>query len=598
MTKKRKRRKLIFGNQAVVQGALEAGVGLATSYPGTPASEIGDGLAQAAEKKGLYFEYSSNEKVALETAAGAAFSGVKSLVAMKHYGLNVAIDALLPLVYQECPLVVVVADDPGSWSSVQAEQDSRWYSRLGQIPTLEPSNGQEAKEMTKEAFRLAWQYKLPIMVRMTTRVSLTRSLVEHNPLPKQIKTRGEFKKPKDGFKLGSQVTVKLHQRLIKKISQIKQREAESKEFNIVNKAPGKIGLITTGVAHSYSQETMRELGIDLPTLKIGLSYPFPTELVQWFIQNLDQILVLEELDPIIEQEVERITAGRISLHGKNLLPQTGEFKPDDVLTALSKLIGKELGKTSQQKSDQAEIEKRTPFFCPGCPHRATFYAVKQALGKDRPYYGDIGCYMLGSYPPYQLIDSIVSMGSSIGLAHGIAQSTKQKPVVFIGDSTFLHAGIPGLINLVFHQDDILVVILDNRYTAMTGQQPNPGTNQPTLIEDIVKAVNVDRVERVNAYNIKKMEEIVKELYQEKGVSVLIAKGECRLALWRQMKKKGQELPKFEIIKQGQDLVQLEELDCPAIQKKKGKYLIDPHLCSGCSVCQQIAPRSIKPKKKS
>jgi len=603
MTEKTESKKeFIFGNQAVARGALEAGVGFAASYPGTPASEIAESMAQAAQKSDLYFEYSSNEKVALEAAAGAAFSGVKALVSMKHYGLNVAADSLLPLVYLACPLVVAVADDPGSWSSIQAEQDSRWYSRLGMIPTLEPSTPQEAKEMTKEAFELAWKYQTPILVRITTRISLSRGLVEFGALPKEIKAKGEFKKPKGGFKLSSQQTISLHQKTVDRVEKIKQEISESGRFNRAQKGEGSIGVIAGGVGYQYLQEALKELNLNLPVLKIGMSYPFPSQLASWFIQNLDQVLIVEELDPIIEQEINQIARGRLTVSGKNLLPRFGELKPEMVINALAKFTGQP--QPALRESAQPKVANRIPFFCPGCPHRATFYAVREALGKDKVYGGDIGCYMLGAYPPYQLIDYVVSMGGGIGIGHGISQATNQKPVVFIGDSTFFHAGVPSLINLVHQQDDIMIVVMDNYYTAMTGQQPHPGTgfrasgkkSKEIKIEELARAAGADQVEVANVYNLKETVKTVKALYQKKGVSVLVAKGECRLALWKRMKKEGKELPKFEVKEERKELPkELKELGCPAIQKKAGKVWVDPSLCSGCSLCQQLAPEMIKPK---
>jgi indolepyruvate ferredoxin oxidoreductase, alpha subunit len=600
-------KKLLFGNEAIVQGAQEAGLAFATSYPGTPASEIGDNLAQLSNRDQLYFEYSTNEKVALEVAAGAAFSGIKAMVSMKHYGLNVALDALLPLIYLECPLVVVVVDDPGSWSSVQAEQDSRWFSRLGLIPTLEPSDSQEAKDMIKLAFKLTKDYQLPILVRLTTRVALSRSLVKVEKLPEKDKTKGNFEKPEGGFKLGSQQTVKLRQKLLGKLEKIKKELAETDQLNKINGSREitnneRIGIVTSGVSHLYAQEALRELGLKLPLLKVGLSYPFANQKAKNFIKNLDKVLVLEELDPIIEQEIERVAGGQVIVYGKDLLPKAGEYKPEDIISAIAGLTKQELPvglKKNRTQFDQEEVRPRTPFFCPGCPHRATFQAVREALGKNKIYGGDIGCYMLGSYPPYQLIDYIVSMGSGIGIGHGISKTNQEKPVVFIGDSTFFHAGIPGLINLVFNQADILLIILDNRYTAMTGQQPNPGTGlkadgkkSPEIkIEKIAQAVGVDQTAVVNVFNLKETIKTVKDLYRQKGVSVLVAKGECRLVLWRRLRKEGRELPKFEIIDQ-KKVEKLKNLGCPAIQQKKGRLSIDPYLCTGCALCQQIAPQSV------
>ncbi len=600
----KKNQKFLFGNEAVVQGALEAGVGFTASYPGTPASEIADTFAKESKKRDFYFEYSSNEKVALETAAGAALSNVKSLVSMKHYGLNVALDALLPLVYLKTPLVVVISDDPGSWSSIQAEQDSRHIARLGKVPTLEPSDAQEAKEFTKLAFNLAFKHQIPVLVRLTTRVALSRGIVDCQKIP-ELKRQGQFEKPEGGFKLGSAQTVKLHGETLKKIKKVK-KSLSQKDLNSVQKASGKQGIITTGISYLYVKEAFKQLNLKLPLLKLDWDYPIDSETIGWFIQNLEEVLVIEELDPIIENEVSIISKGQVKVRGKDLLPESGEYKPEIVLKAIAQfsqsLVPQKI-KDSENSFDTSEVESRVPFFCPGCPHRSTFYSVREALGEDKVYGGDIGCYMLGAFEPYNMTDYVVSMGSSIGIGHGISKATDQKPVVFIGDSTFFHAGLPGLMNLVYNQDDILVVVADNRYTAMTGQQPNPGTGfqaqgeevKEILIEDIARAAKADHVESVNVYNHKKMVKTVKDLYGKKGVSVLVAKGECRLAWQRRMRKEGNEEPKFEVKKQTEELVKAKQTGCPAIKEKDDKIEIDQTLCTGCALCKQIAPKAIQAK---
>jgi len=594
-------KKLMFGNQAVVQGALEAGLNFSSSFPGTPASEIADTLAKISKNQGIYFEYSVNEKVALEVAAGAAFSGLKAMVSFKHYGLNVAIDSLLPLVYLSCPLVVVISDDPGSWSSVQAEQDSRHYSQFAKLPTLEPSNAQEAKDMTKAAFELAEKYQIPILVRLTTRVALSRSLVNINPTPKQELVKGKFQKPKNGFKITSQNTVKLHQQTLDKIELIKKEISEHDQFNIIKSGSGKQGVIASGVSYQYLEQILKDLDLDIPVFKIGMSYPLPENRLNWFIQNLDTVLVLEELDPIIEQKIKTIAKAKVAVLGKEILPEIGEFKPEQVRAAIAKLINKPI---STGKLIDTQTAKRTPYFCPGCPHRASFYAIKKALGKDKIYGGDIGCYMLGNQSPYQLIDYVVAMGAGLGVTHGIAKTNDQKPVVFIGDSTFFHAGIPALINMVFNQSDILVIILDNRFTAMTGQQPNPGTGENAggdktkaiKIEEIAQAVGVDNLKVVNVYNLKQTKTVVKELYDKKGVSVLVAKGECRLAMLKRLRKQGKDFTKYQVVKKQKTIPKsLQELQCPAIQIKDQQMVIDQTLCSGCAVCKQIEPDLIAPK---
>jgi len=581
---------ILFGNEAVVRGALEAGVAFSTTFPGTPASEIGDIFSKISKKHSFYFEYSVNEKVALEAAAGAAFSGLKSIVSMKHYGLNVASDSLLPLVYFECPLVVAVSDDPGSYSSVQTEQDTRWFSRLAHIPTLEPSDSQETKDMTKLAFELSFKYKIPILVRLTTRISHSKTEVTLGNIPKP-NTKGKYiKKP---FKLGGSQTILLHKKALEKLEKIESFSDNSK-LNFEEKGEGKFGIITSGVSYNYVKEAFKELNVKLPLLKIGFSYPFPKNKVENFLKKLDKVFVVEESDPVLEQEIKQLT--KIKIHGKDLLPEVGELNPEYVLTALSKLLNKKITLTKK-----VEVEKRLPFFCSGCPHRSTYYAIKKVLGDKKIFGGDIGCYMLSSYPPFNMLDFVINMGAGIGVSHGISKATGERPVMFIGDSTFFHAGIPALINLVYNKSNALVVILDNSLTAMTGQQPNPGTgytgmgeqSKKIIIEDIVKACQVDFVKTTNAFNTIQLMKDVKEAYNHKGVSVLISKGECRLATVRRMSKQGIKIPKFEIFKQDKKLDELKNFDCPAIMKVNNKWIIDQDLCWGCTVCKQLYPNNIR-----
>ncbi|UZE93882.1 MAG: indolepyruvate ferredoxin oxidoreductase subunit alpha [Candidatus Pacearchaeota archaeon] len=593
------KRGFLFGNEAIVRGALESGVGYASSYPGTPATEIGDTFAAIAKDTGIYFEWSVNEKVALEAAAGAVFSGIKALVSMKHYGLNVASDSLLPLVYLGCPFVVVVADDPGSWSSVQAEQDTRWFSRLIHVPTLEPSNSQEAKDMTKFAFQFSQKHKIPVLVRLTTRICYSKSLVNFGKI-KKGKKKGKFVKKE--FKLGSAQTVALHKKLLEKLKKIR-KDCEKSKLNFIEEGRGKIGIITSGVAYIYIKEAFQELKIKLPLLKLGFSYPFPSDKVKNFLKNLKKVIVIEELDPIIEEEVKKFSK-KIKIYGKDFFSEAGELKPEDILVNLSKILGKKIDRNlSYNIKNYKEPEKRIPFFCPGCPHRSTFYAVKKALGK-KIFAGDIGCYMLGVYEPFRMQDFVVSMGASVGISHGISKASGQKPVIFIGDSTFFHAGLPSLLNLVYNKANALVIVLDNRWTAMTGHQPNPGSGLTGMkketkianIEEIAKALGVDFVKTSNVWNFSQFVKDLKQAYSIKGVSVIVAKGECRLAFIRQAVRKGIKLPKFKIKKQDKKLEQLKDFGCPAIKKEKGKWLIDKDLCWSCSICKQLFPDLIEVEK--
>ena len=603
-----KKEALLLGNEAVVRGALESGLKYAASYPGTPASEIGNLLAKVAQKKkSIYFEFGANEKLALESAAGAAFSGLPSLVGIKHYGLNVALDSLLPLVYLECPLVVVVADDPGCWSSVQTEEDTRWISYLGKIPTLEPSDSQEAKEMTKFAFKMSRKYKIPFLIRLTTRVSHTRSKVQLSPL-KDSPIKAKFVK-KD-FTIGSSQTVHLHQKLLEKIEKIKKEIGEKSFWNYLDGdfSSNRIGALASGVSFFYLKEARERLKVNFPILKIGFSYPFPEKKVAEFIKHLRTLLVVEEIDDILESKIREIAKTinpNLKILGKNVLPRVGEMKPESVIRELAKIFKKKVPQEiafNQKNFSKAKLPKRLPTFCSGCPHRATFWAVRTALGKKRIFLGDIGCYLLGALPPYQMSDLIVAMGAGMGIGHGISKASKKKPVIFIGDSTFFHAGLSALASLVYNQSNVLVIILDNRVTAMTGHQPHPGSGytargnltKEIKIEDIARAMKVDKVEVAHVYNFQETVRKIKELDKVKGVSVLVARGECRLLTIRKLSQKNISLPRFKIVKQSPQLEKLKDFGCPAIKKKNNNYYIDENFCWGCGFCQQIFPDKIKP----
>jgi len=588
---------LMFGNEAIVRGALEAGVGFSASYPGTPASEIGDVFSKVAKENSIYFEWSVNEKTALEAAAGAAFSGVKSIVSFKHYGLNVALDSLLPLTYLECPLVVVIADDPGSWSSIQTEQDSRWFALQGKIPMFEPSDAAEAKAMTIKAFEIAWKFKIPVIIRMTTRVSYSKSSVTVGAIPKTMAT-ANFRR---GFETGSCVTIARHRKLLDKIEKIKSL-VEKSEFNFADSGKGGIGIVTSGVSYLYAKEALNELSVSMPILKLGFTWPFPCGTLNSFAKNLKEVVVVEELEPFLEDEVRENV--HLKVYGKDIFPEYGEIKPEEVIIGLSKVLNRQIPKNMRENIKTFSPEKvpaRTPLWCAGCPHRSTFYAVKKVIGTDRVFGGDIGCYLLGAYKPYAMYDFIISMGASIGVSHGISKVTGKKPVVFIGDSTFFHAGIPALINMVYNKSDALIIVLDNRITAMTGHQPNPGmgltgmgeVTKSIAIEDIAAACKADFVKTTNVWNFKQLCKDVRESYEKKGVSVLVAKGECRLLTIRKLARAGKSFPRFEIDFQNSKLDELQEFSCPAIGKSSGKWSIDRRLCWGCSVCMQLFPDCIR-----
>jgi indolepyruvate ferredoxin oxidoreductase alpha subunit len=601
---------VLLGNEAIVRGALEAGVGFVAAYPGTPSSEIPITFSRIAKKVGLYFEYSSNEKVAFEAAAGAAWSGVRALVSQKQFGLNVAADSIMPVAYTgvKAGFVIMVADDPEGWSSAQSEQDTRFYAKMFRMPMIEPSNPQECLEYTKIAFEISEKYQIPVFLRTTTKVSHSIGTVKLGEL-KKPNTKGKFiKDPDRYYNIRPHLQI-LHNRLDKKIEEIEKEYGY--KLNKIFNGEGKIGIISSGVSFEYAKEALQELGLNPPIAKIGLVHPISKSFISDFIKDKEIVLVLEELEPFIEEFVKQIAKdvnAKIIIHGKDILPRSGEYNLEIIIPVLEKIFNKKFSidfKNHKEMVNLAlkDIPPRKPVLCPGCPHRSTFYAVKKVYGKDTIYAGDIGCYVLGVYEPFNMQDYVISMGASIGIAHGISIVSNQEIVAFIGDSTFFHASIPAIINCKFNNSRApLVVILDNSVTAMTGHQPHPGSGftgmgdkvEPIKIEEIIKAIGAE-MRIANSFNQKQLIQALQELRKFNGLKVLISRGECRLLTTRKFREKGIEIPKFQIDK-GKCTkcdICIRDFACPAIMKtiKNGEviYYIDLDICTGCGVCMQICP---------
>ncbi len=592
----------LLGNEATVRGALESGVGIAATYPGTPSSEIGDVFSKIAEDAGIYFEFSTNEKVALEVAAAAAVSGVRSFTFMKHVGLNVASDSFMSVPYTsvEGGMVILSADDPSMFSS-QNEQDNRHYARLANIPMIEPSNPQEIKDLMNYSYDISEQYKIPVLMRTTTRVSHMRGVVNTGAVL-EPKKKGFFKRDPKRFVPVPSSAMVMHKILVEKMDNLKQVTNNSPLNQIFNRN-GKVGVITSGGAFNYVMDVIKENQLDVNVLKLTFSYPFPDELVLKFISDLESVVVVEEVDPIMEKEILSII-GKNSLktivHGKldGTLPMIYEYSPNIIIDAMETVLGNELNKHDANNS-KIRLPERPPTLCPGCPHRAAYFSVKKAVKllklEDVIYPSDIGCYTLGVSSPYNAADYLLSMGSSIGTSCGFSKSTNQSIVSFIGDSTFFHAGIPPLINAVHNKARFVLVILDNRTTAMTGGQPNPGLpvdgmglESPEIsIEEIVKASGVQFLRTINPLNVKKSQQTFKEALEFPGVSVVISKHPCMLI------KRSKQSDTFLEVKQDKCdacSVCLEELSCTAIYTDEdGSVHIDPQLCNKCNVCVQVCP---------
>lgn len=527
---------ILLGNEAIVRGALESGVQFASSYPGTPASEIGDTLYKI--KDYVHYEYGVNEKVALEAAIGANFAGLKTLVAMKHFGLNVASDAFMPLCYIGTPngMVLVIGDDPGCFSSAQSEQDSRGYAYISHAPMLEPSDPQEAKEFVKYAFEISEQYEIPVIIRMTTRVAHQRMPVKLDKM-KFSKPRARFPKEKSSqFITIPPYTIFQHKKLLEKIQNIQKEKAEKSKFNKIFNQNQKsdLAIITSGAAFLHAMEAQKFLGLKIPILKLGWFYPLPEKKIKKFLSKFKKILVIEELEPYLEKEIKILAKDKnVKVLGKEYLPQAGEIKPEHIVEVLKGLYPKIKRKIEYPKI-KTQVPKRFPGFCKGCPYWFLFNAVKQVAPKNTVFGGDIGCYMMAYFPPFKMQDYLSCMGSGVGIGHGIKKSLNiskknQKVIAFIGDSTFFHAGIPALINCVENKSNPLIIIMDNRITAMTGHQPRPGLGKKPNIEEIVAGCGVKNLKVINPINQKELKQTIKNFLNKNEVSVIISREPCIFA---------------------------------------------------------------------
>lgn len=532
---------ILLGNEAIVRGALESGVQFVSTYPGTPASEIGNIFYKISQGKKWpgYFEFSTNEKVALEAGIGASFSGLKVLVAMKNFGLNVALDALIPFVYTgtKGPTVIIVADDPSCHSSAQSEENSRFIAEAAHIPVLEPADPQECKDFVKLAFQISEKYKIPVIIRTTTRVAHQRAVVKLGrllPYRNEFSGAGFIKNPKQFVTLPPRV-LEMKKELLDKIERIR----EFSEKSPINRVSGghssgksKIGIVASGIAYLYVMELLKEMNLNLPVFKLGFFYPLPKEKFKNFLKGLDKVLVVEELEGHIEQVtflLAKISNPKIKIFGKNLVPEIGELRPEIVASAIAKFANKKY-KIPDAKH-KIPVPKRLPQLCPGCPYWLVISAIKKAVDVSRVIFGgEIGCYMLFGNPPVNLQDYLSCMGSSVGIGHGIKKVGNQKLIAFVGDSSFFHAGIPALINTVFNKSNPLIIILNNETTAMTGHQPHPasvGVNVGINIENLVRACGVKNVKTIDPVNQEEFTDTVKEFIGKPDVSVIVAKHPCK-----------------------------------------------------------------------
>lgn len=578
-------KELLSGNAAIARGAYEAGVTVAAGYPGTPSTEI---LENFAKYPDIYAQWSPNEKVALEVGAGAAIAGARVLVTMKHVGVNVAADPLFTLSYTGINggLILVSADDPGMHSS-QNEQDNRFYALMNKIPCLEPADSQEAKDMVAQGLEISEQFDTPVLLRLTTRVSHSQSFVEINePGPKNLRPYA-----KDPLKY---VMVPAHGRLRRVF--LEERTAKLKEYsencplNFIQWGDRSVGVITSGISYHYVKEALPTASV----LKLGFTHPLPEKLIKEFAAGVERVVVVEELEPFLEMQIKALG---ITVQGKDLLPSYGELSASLIARSLAAAgipaAEEYLAPAVQPEAIAAQLPGRPPVMCAGCPHRGVFYTLRK---NKLIVSGDIGCYTLGSMSPLNAMDTCICMGASIGAALGMEKANPEmvrRTVAVIGDSTFLHSGVTGLMDVVYNGGTSTVLILDNRTTAMTGHQENPGTGSTLMgkpapevdFEALVRAIGVKRVRTVDPINLKELDRAVKEETAAEEPSVIIVKRPCALL------KKAGTAPPAEVNKEvcincGLCL----NLGCPAISRQGDKAHVTAIQCNGCGLCLQVCAK--------
>ncbi|MHB8065544.1 MAG: indolepyruvate ferredoxin oxidoreductase subunit alpha [Ruminiclostridium sp.] len=566
-------KKLMLGNEAVARGAYEAGCTVAAAYPGTPSTEITENLAKYDE---IYSEWSPNEKVAIEVAIGASIGGARAICSMKHVGLNVAADPLFTVSYTGVNggLVIMVADDPGMHSS-QNEQDSRYYARASKVPMLEPSDSQECKDYVKYAFSISEQFDTPVIVRLTTRVSHSQSSVEISE--KENYQLKDYVKDANKYVMMPAMARRRHVEVEKRMAALKEFSNGS-ELNRVEIDSNEVGVITSGISYQYVKEAMPNASV----LKIGMVYPIPDRLIAEFAEKVKILYVVEELEPFFEDQILKLG---IKVIGKQKLPVMGELSTQIIA---EKLLDKKF-ETLEVTNQPVPI--RPPVMCAGCPHRGMFYVLKKLKLNVS---GDIGCYTLGALPPNESIDTCICMGASIGVAHGMEKARgaefRKKTVAILGDSTFIHSGITGLIDVVYNKGNSTVLILDNSITGMTGHQQNPTTGftikgEPTKqvdLELLCKAVGIDRVTVVDPFNVKEFEKVVKAELEADEPSVIISQRPC--ALLKYVKFEGSQKISQDKCKKCRMCM---KIGCPAIVDKGEHLEVNPALCVGCKLCTKV-----------
>ncbi len=600
---------LMLGNEAIARGAIEGDVKVATAYPGTPSTEIVETLASLAkELDDLYVEWSVNEKVALEVALAASYCNLRALTAMKHVGLNVASDPLFTSAYTGVRggFVVVSADDPSCHSS-QNEQDNRIYGLHAYVPVVEPSSPQEAKDLTIYSLEVSERYGTPVILRTVTRLSHARGPVRLGPLNRS-RRRGVFERRPEKFVCLPANARRMRLEAIERLEAVRG-EFEGSRFNVVEEGNPRIGVVACGLAYAHVLEALERLDpSSRPSiLKLSTIHPLPKGYVARFLEGKEKVLVVEELEPLIELQLKALCHDlklEVEVHGKDLIPLAGELTPLRVLRGLASFLGVSVDLPEVKLSVQAP--PRPPILCAGCPHRNTFYAIKMAVKRakvDAIYPSDIGCYTLGYYPPFELVDTTICMGAGVGLSCGFAKFTDKVVIATVGESTFYHACIPGLINAVHNPSSFVLVVLDNNFTAMTGGQPSPATGvnamgqqvKRILPEDIARACGVEFCKVVDPYDvdstIASIVEAIEHVKKGLGPAVVVARRLCSLTLLREhrMGRVRLEKRRVDVSKCEGCMACIKLVGCPALIPRGEKVVIDEPSCTGCALCERSCP---------
>ena len=606
-------------NEAIVRGALEADVKVVSAYPGSPTTEILDTFSEVSPQFDFKMEISANEKVALETCAGAAMVGMRSMSSMKSVGMNVASDSFFSLSYTGIKggMVVVMADDPQAHSS-QTEQDGRPFGPNAYVPMLEPSDPTEAKRMVKWAFSLSEKYGVPILMRTTTRVSHQSGIVELEKLDRKPFEKIPWTHPPGRFVTVAESARTFKHALLERTRKV-QEEFEASDMNVQDDTGSDVGIITSGAGYNYSVEAARILGIKPSILKLGTTYPLPEKLIASFLRKVKSVIIVEELQPYLELHVTAIAKDAnpdVKIYGKRSghFSEELEYNPNIVATGFAKVLGLKtpidypavIAKAVELKTGLSE---RPPTFCPGCPHRATLHALQLATrGMKHILATDIGCYSMSFLKPLEYGDTLLSMGACMGVAAGLQYAAKEKVIAMVGDSTFWHAALPGMVNAIHHNDDLTLIILDNEVTAMTGQQPDPGRDynaggqpaKPLVLENVIKAMGIDDITIVDPYQVKAAVDPIKQALSRKGPNVIISRRACALYADRNKRKRGETIQTNKVDKDvcKRPYACIRGFYCPAISidDEDRKAFITKELCDRCDVCAKLCPfGSIKPR---